>query len=154
MVIDVNEIKYLILDNSNEDILSIRKEVFIIEQQVPKDIEYEINENERIHCCLYLGNELIAYGRIVLPYEHARKALNIKCVRVGRVCVRKKYRYQGYGRKIMNFIESNLKKWGISKIEVHAQLQAKEFYLSLGYLINGDIFSEAGIEHIEMYKIL
>ena len=149
----MNNLRYLVLDNINDDILSIRKEVFINEQQVPKEIEYESNEHERIHCCLYLDSKLIAYGRIVLSYACAHKALN-KNVRVGRVCVRKEYRNQGYGKKIMNFIEDKLKEWRVSKIEVHAQLHAKDFYHSLGYKINGSVFKEAGIEHIEMYKLL
>ena len=148
----MNELKYITLDNVNEDILNIRKEVFVDEQKVPSEIEFELNETDKTHCCLYLNNKLIAYGRIVCPY----KILSDRCasVRVGRVCVRKEYRKNGYGKLIMDYIESIVKELGFKEIEIHSQYHAKDFYKTLNYKEQGEVFYEASIAHIEMRKVI
>ncbi len=154
----MNNFKYLILSDVNQDILDIRKEVFIDEQNVPIEIEYETNENEKTHCCLYLDNNLVAYGRIVISCMHTSDSPACKHtsdnVRVGRVCVRKEYRGLGYGKKIMNYIERIVKEYGFKNIEIHAQLHALDFYKSLGYQVMGKVFFEAGIAHVEMKKLI
>ena len=60
----------------------------------------------------------------------------------------------GYGRKVLSFLEVNAERLGAKIITLHAQLHAKEFYIDSRYEEKGNIFIEANIPHIEMYKIL
>ncbi|MCM1131204.1 MAG: GNAT family N-acetyltransferase [Roseburia sp.] len=129
-----------ILFDINEDIKTLRTEVFIIEQNVPVELEIEDNEDKYIHCCIYKEGILIAYARVYL----SNPAI------IGRVCVRKNYRKLGYGKKIMKLAEKEIK--GINEIHLHAQTHAKGFYEALGYTPFGDFFLEAGIRHISMKK--
>lgn len=129
-----------VLYDINEDIKSIRTEVFIAEQNVPVELEIESDEDRYIHCCIYKDENLIAYARVKL----SNPAI------IGRVCVKKDYRNLGYGRKVMELAEGQIQ--GINEVHLHAQLHAKGFYETLGYTPFGDIFLEAGIEHISMKK--
>lgn len=124
----------------NEDIKSLRTEVFIKEQNVPIELEIEPDEDKYIHCCIYKDNLLIAYARVGVSYPAV----------IGRVCIKKIYRGLGYGRKIMQLAENQIPI--NTDIVLHAQLHAKEFYASLGYKEVGQPFMEANIKHIEMKK--
>ncbi|MDE7161949.1 MAG: GNAT family N-acetyltransferase [Anaeroplasmataceae bacterium] len=119
------------------DIQSLREEVFVIEQNVPVELEIEQNEDEYIHCCIYKEQTLISYARVSKGH-------------IGRVCVKKEYRHQGYGKKIMLLAEQQISS---KEIQIHAQAQARGFYESVGYHAYGKEFLEAGILHIAMKKI-
>jgi len=43
---------------------------------------------------------------------------------------------------------------GFEKIELHARDTAVDFYKKSGYIPEGNIFKEVGIDHLSMYKIL
>lgn len=125
------------ISSITNDITDLRVEVFVKEQGIPMELEIENNENEYIHCCIYLGNKLIAYARA-------------KDGHIGRVCVKKEYRHLGYGRKIVLYAEKQISS---KEIHIHAQVQAERFYLSLGYEPYGNPFMEDGIEHRNMKKV-
>ncbi|MDE7264575.1 MAG: GNAT family N-acetyltransferase [Anaeroplasmataceae bacterium] len=124
-----------------KDIIDIRRMVFIEEQGVPIELELEAEEKNYIHCCLYIEDKLIAYARVSKQTP----------ITIGRVCVKKEFRHLGYGNKIMRYAENQI---SISNTDIfiHAQLQAKKFYESLGYIPFGNQFMEAKIEHIVMKK--
>ena len=128
------------------DCLKIREEVFINEQGVPKEEELDELDNSSFHALAYLDSIPLATGRL----------LNISKdnMTIGRMAVLKKYRKNGYGRKVLSFLEVNAERLGAKIITLHAQLHAKEFYIDSGYEEKGNIFLEANIPHIEMYKIL
>ena len=123
--------------NLNPDIQKLREEVFVKEQQVPIELEIEQDEDEYLHCCIYLGGILISYARASEGH-------------IGRVCVKRGYRHQGFGEKIMYIAEQQISS---KEIQIHAQVQARGFYESLGYQVYGKEFMEAGIRHIAMRKI-
>lgn len=133
---------YKILNDINKDIVELRSEVFILEQNVPIELELESNEGDYVHCCLYLDDKLIAYARV----------LNSSTPMIGRVCVKKEYRHQGYGKQIMDLAERQifLKP---ATILIHAQKSAQAFYEKLGYIPYGEYFTEANIPHIFMKKL-
>lgn len=124
-----------------KECIELRREVFIIEQNVPIELELEAQEDRFIHCCLFLDDLLIAYARVFLSTP----------VSFGRVCVKKEYRHFGYGKKIMEYAEQQIPLHRI-EIQIHAQLTAVPFYESLGYTCFGQKFSEANIDHILMKK--
>ena len=78
-------------------------------------------------------------------------------IHIGRVVIDKEYRGKGISRKLIIGCETTAK--NILKreviIELSAQIQAEKFYESLGYnRINDKIYLDAGIEHVDMRKII
>lgn len=117
----------------------IRGEVFIKGQNIDWDLEFDgLDANSILFVC-YLDNRAVGAARL----------LNNK---VGRVATLKEYRNQGVGNALMKSIELYAKENNISTLKLNAQLYIKQFYLNIGYVPEGDIFLEAGIEHIKMSK--
>lgn len=125
-----------ILDN-----LTVRSKVFIIEQVIDWEIEFDGLDKE---CVLFT-----AYNDDI-PVGAARLHKN----KVGRVAVLKEYRGQGYAVCMMNLIEKYAKDEGLSLLKLNAQTYVEEFYAKLGYVSEGDVFQEADIDHILMTKKL
>jgi predicted GNAT family N-acyltransferase len=81
--------------------------------------------------------------------------MNDKTVHPGRIAVLKAYRGQGYGTKMIRWLHAYLKAMvGNVTIEIHAQAHLQAYYKKLGYLPQGKVFQEAGIDHISMIKSL
>ena len=125
-----------------EDICAIRHEVFVDEQNVPKELEIDGLDGEAKHVLAFVDGVPIGTGRI-LDDGH-----------IGRVAVLKDYRGFGIGKLIMK----ELIKWAqditLKKVWLSSQWHAHSFYLDLGFVCVGDIYKEAGIDHIKMYRVL
>ena len=130
---------------------ALRIEVFVKEQKVPIELELDDKDysDNTIHIGYFDDDKLIGIARLI--------ELDKDVIHIGRVVIDKKYRGKGIGRKLIIGCESIakqiLKKEVI--IELSAQIQAEKFYESLGYnRINDKIYLDAGIEHIDMRKII
>ncbi|WP_229751976.1 GNAT family N-acetyltransferase [Marinithermofilum abyssi] len=133
-------------DEQREQAFAIRRKVFVEEQKVPLSLEMDEWENDSIHFVLYDGDKAVGTGRL-RPWEG-------QSGKVERVAVLQDYRGQGSGRIIMKAIEEYARKLGMIRLVLNAQVQAQKFYESLGFQVEGDIFLDAGIEHIKMTKAL
>ena len=130
---------------------ALRIEVFVKEQKVPIELELDDKDysENTVHIGYFSDDKLIGVARLI--------DLDKDVIHIGRVVIDKKYRGKGIGRKLIIGCESIakqiLKKEVI--IELSAQIQAEKFYESLGYnRINDKIYLDAGIEHIDMRKII
>ena len=130
---------------------ALRIEVFVKEQKVP--IELELDEKDHSENTIHIGyfndNKLIGVARLI--------DLDKDVIHMGRVVIDKEYRGKGISRKLIIGCETTAK--NILKreviIELSAQIQAEKFYESLGYnRINDKIYLDAGIEHVDMRKII
>ena len=126
-------------------IVRIRAEVFIREQNVDSEIEMDEKDDTAIHCLATYNHQPAGCLRVLL---HDSEVI------VGRVAVLKKYRRHHIGKAMMNYVETLPEVQQRGKITIHAQLTAKDFYLSCGFTPVSDIYLEAGIQHISMEKIL
>ncbi len=124
-------------------IVRIRAEVFIREQNVDSEIEMDIKDDTAIHCLATLNNE---------PAGCLRILMNDDGVTVGRVAVLKPYRRMKIGKAMMEFVETLPEVKEKGKIAVHAQLTARDFYLNCGFHEVSDIYEEANILHVSMEK--
>ncbi len=120
----------------------IRYRVFVQEQSVPQELEWDSFDKIAHHLILYLNN---------IPFGTARLFTKENRSYIGRVAVLKEYRGKGYGRIIMKAIMEHAKNIGIKRIYLHSQTYIKDFYKKLGYKEIGDKFIEAGIPHVEMF---
>ena len=125
------------LDEAHE----IRRVVFVEEQKVPPKIEWDEFEESALHMICKLGDIAVGTGRITFFGDSAK---------VERVAVLKEYRNQGIGTKITRFIIDECKKRYAKTIYAHVQMHAYDFYKKMGFYEVGDIFDEAGIDHIKM----
>jgi len=73
---------------------------------------------------------------------------------IGRMAVRKLYRGQHLGTKIMMAAENGIRRDGFKTCSLSAQVQAKPFYESLGYKAEGEEYLDEGCPHILMQKVL
>ena len=126
---------------------AIRRKVFVDEQKVPEELEideYDTADSTR-HILVYSGQgQAVAAGRF-RPYGG-----NI--LKVERLAVLREARGSGVGKLVMQTIEAEAEKAGYKLIKLSAQIHAKDFYLRLGYVEHGDIYLDAGIEHVDMSK--
>ncbi|MBS1271449.1 MAG: Acetyltransferase [Candidatus Marinimicrobia bacterium] len=126
--------------------LQIRRSVFIEGQQVPEDLEQDGRDNECTHFLLWKGNELIGAGRM--------RRLDGNTVKFERMAVLDKYRNQGYGTKMLEYMLKHARLGGFTKVTLHAQIDAVTYYERAGFEKGGEEFTEAGIVHVAMNKDL
>ena len=121
------------------DNVLVRGFVFVVEQEIDWEIEFDGLDDVCVLFTAYIGEEPIGAARL---YKN----------KVGRVATLKEYRKQGIATAIMDKIENYALTNNIKLLKLNAQLQVKDFYLHLGYIPEGEIFQEADIDHIKMTK--
>lgn len=135
-------------DSLIEEALKVRFEVFVLEQHVPEELEKDDIDAQATHVLLVENGVSFATGRIFADKEYS----NI--CRLGRVAVLKEFRGNGWGRTICKILIQLAEEQRFERILIHAQTKVENFYSKLGFSRFGNEFVEAGIEHIEMEKIL
>jgi predicted GNAT family N-acyltransferase len=73
---------------------------------------------------------------------------------IGRMAVLKAHRKARVGALLLTTLEDEARRRGVNGIMLHSQLYALEFYKKQGYEPLGQVFQEAGIDHLEMRKKL
>lgn len=135
--------EFKVLNDANEEILELRNQAFVVEKNVPKNIEFDGKDAEFMHFCLYDDGSLIGC---------ARGDVNGRFLHVGRVAVKSHLRNKGYGKQLFEHIEQYAKSIKVSAIELGAIETAVGFYEKAGFHTVGDFYSEAGWPHINMVK--
>jgi predicted GNAT family N-acyltransferase len=122
-----------------EALHAIRRTVFIAEQNVPEELEWdEIDAHCRHVMALAPGGAPIGTGRL-LPDGH-----------IGRMAVLKEWRGRGVGSAILDTLLALARRAGFETVRLHAQTYAVGFYAKHGFTAIGEEFMEAGIPHREM----
>ncbi|MDN4523609.1 GNAT family N-acetyltransferase [Fictibacillus fluitans] len=134
-------------DEAYKDALSVRKEVFVNEQNVSEDLEVDHLEDTATHFVLYdTENHPIGAGRM-RPIEDGGK--------VERVCIISNRRKQGLGDLLMKGMEQEAVRLNYPALTLYAQVQAEDFYKKLGYTTTSkEPFIDANILHVAMKKAL
>lgn len=127
-------------------IMRVRQEVFIVEQTCP----YLDADGKDIYCQHLIGyadGDIAAYARIVPPHVSYNEPS------IGRVITTAKYRSGGYGKLLMRkAITETINTYGAVDIRIGAQLYLKKFHESFGFIQQGDVYDEDGIDHIIMLR--
>jgi len=117
----------------------VRDAVFIVEQKVPVELEWD-EWDARCDHALALDSGLIPVGTArLLPDGH-----------LGRMAVLAEWRGRGVGRALAQALLDRARQRGMRRIVLHAQTSAAAFYRKLGFAEFGAEFEEAGIAHIAM----
>lgn len=128
------------------DILTLRAEVFVVEQNCTY-CDPDIHDKNSFHVLCYQGNQLVAVCRILPPLEKYSEAS------IGRVATSIAHRKLGLGRELMQrAIAFSSTEFPQKGIRISAQEYLREFYTSLGFTACSDTYLEDGIPHIEMLR--
>jgi ElaA protein len=126
------------------DLLRLRSEVFVVEQNC---VFLDMDNKDQIchHLLLYTEGELAAYARILPPGVYYSEAS------IGRVITSHAARGNGTGKVLMEAaIIATKSLFDNHPIRIGAQVYALKFYERFGFKVDGDIYIEDGIDHVEM----
>lgn len=122
-----------------QEAFKIRKEVFVIEQEVDETEEYEFEE-ESTHFIAIVDGQYAGT---------ARWRLTDKGVKLERFAVKKEFRSLGLGSQLLSTILNDIPE-NHHYLYLHAQLTAMGLYSKFNFIAEGDMFEEAGIKHYKM----
>ncbi|MBJ8503495.1 GNAT family N-acetyltransferase [Acinetobacter seifertii] len=121
-----------------KDAKYIREQVFIQEQGIAPEDEWDDFDAIAVHFMVYDKEQPIATARL-LP-QHS----------VGRVAVLMPYRKQGIGKILMQHIIDYARNQKLPYLKLSAQTYVTAFYEALGFKVQGEVYQDCGISHIDM----
>lgn len=120
----------------------VRTIVFLDEQQVPLDMEWDEFDVVSLHALAFDDDgKVVGTGRL-LPDGH-----------IGRMAVLKNARRRGAGGAILQALMQAAQERGDVEVVLNAQIQAENFYARFGFVREGGEFMDAGIPHICMRHV-
>lgn len=129
-----------------EDAMMIRKCVFMEEQGFEN--EFDEIDSYAYHIVMYNDSD-IPMGVCRVFYDEHEKSFVL-----GRLAVLKEYRKNHLGSALIGEATKYIKQLNGTSLILHAQLQAKDFYIRNGFLAYGEIGYDEGVPHIWMKKII
>ena len=126
---------------------AIRTAVFVQEQQIPEEMEWDAADANCLHAVAFnrFGMAL-GTGRLL---EHAPGV-----AKIGRMAVLQPMRGAAVGRAVLEALVTAARDRGERELLLHAQASAVGFYARAGFAVRGEPFTEAGIPHLEMVRAL
>ncbi len=128
-----------------EAALALREEVFCGEQGVSLADERDGRDGEAVHLVAVEDGAVLGTCRLLLEGT---------TVKLGRMAVARAARGRGLGRALLDEAAVQSRALGAERIAHAAQLTAQAMYERAGYEPYGDVFLDAGIEHVMMEKAL
>lgn len=128
-------------------IAALRQSVFVEEQGIAPALVWDTSDATAEHAVLT--------NRLGLPVASGRLLQQApEVARIGRMAVNQSLRGSNLGRDVLEALLSVARQRGDTEVMLHAQCDAAGFYRRLGFVARGDVFQEAGIDHIEMVRSL
>lgn len=118
----------------------IRETVFIAEQAVPPELEWDADDATAVHFLALEGEYPMGTARL-LPDGH-----------IGRVAVLKDWRGLKVGDKLIRAVIAEAEKRGLKQQMLSAQVHACAFYERFGFEVVSGEFLDAGIPHVDMVR--
>ncbi|WP_282341662.1 GNAT family N-acetyltransferase [Pseudomonas sp. PS02288] len=124
----------------NAELRRIRESVFIAEQAVPPELEWDSDDASAVHFLAFEGDYPIGTARL-LSNGH-----------IGRVSVLRDWRGLKVGDALMRAVLTEAERLGLAEQTLSAQVHAAPFYERLGFEIVSSEYLEAGIPHVDMVR--
>ncbi len=122
-----------------EEVFKIRRIVFVNEQNCPPELEWEFEEESVHFIALFNGQ----------PAGAARWRKTDKGFKLERFAVLKSFRDKGVGMALVAGVLKDLPDEA-SPVYLNAQITAINLYKKFGFVQEGNLFEEAGIQHYKM----
>jgi predicted GNAT family N-acyltransferase len=138
----MNEIHIRVADwkTDNAALRRIREAVFIAEQAVPAELEWDADDASAVHFLALEGEYPMGTARL-LPDGH-----------IGRLAVLKDWRGLKVGDKLIRAVIAEAENRGLKQQMLSAQVHASSFYERFGFAVVSDEFLDAGIPHVDMVR--
>ncbi|MFF7710087.1 GNAT family N-acetyltransferase [Pseudomonas sp. NPDC007930] len=138
----MNEISVRVADWHRDypDLRRIREAVFVVEQAVPPEQEWDGDDEHAVHFLACEGEFAVGTARLT-PDGH-----------IGRVAVLKDWRGLSIGEALLQAAIAQAARQGLGELKLTAQVQARAFYERQGFEVVSDEFVEAGIAHVDMLR--
>jgi YbgC/YbaW family acyl-CoA thioester hydrolase len=134
-------------DELARDAQQIRRAVFVDEQKIPAEMEWDGADPSCTHA--------VAYNRFGVPLATGRLLEHVPGVaKIGRMAVSQTMRGSRVGRAVLDALMGAAREQGFREAVLHAQMSAAPFYGRAGFTERGPAFDEAGITHVEMVRTL
>lgn len=132
----------------------VRSRVFIEEQQVPIELEWDEYDEDAMHWLAFDTEQQQSPvpGQTVdhPPAKPIGTCRMLSNGHIGRMAVLKQYRGQGIGRMLLDAAINQAKNLQLFEVYLHAQTHAITFYQTAGFITHGGVFLDANIEHSAM----
>jgi ElaA protein len=125
--------------------LALREDVFCGEQGVSLADELDGLDDEALHIVALEEGAIVGTCRLVAEGT---------TVKLGRMAVARPARGRGLAAALLAEADARARDLGAARIALAAQLGAQSIYERAGYVQYGDVFLDAGIEHVMMEKPL
>jgi len=122
---------------------NIRRLVFIVEQDVPQEEEWDGKDEESWHWMATDDDDAAIGTARLLPDGQ-----------IGRMAVLEKFRGSGVGAALLEQAVDKARHLGFKEVFLNAQTHALAFYERADFAAVGDEFEEAGIAHQKMTRAL
>jgi predicted GNAT family N-acyltransferase len=126
--------------------MNLRVRVFVGEQGVSPEEERDGLDDAAIHMVALDESGVIGTCRLRPAHGGTGK--------LERMAVEARTRNLGVGGALLRGTEDEARSRGANEIVLNAQIGARRFWASHGYVAEGETFLEAGIEHVRMRKAL
>ena len=138
------EVRIAASERDMQGAFAVRREVFIVEQGVPEELERDEADDSAVHVVASAGSAAIGTARLTQDGE----------ARIGRVAVLPAWRRRGVAGLLLAALEAEAQRLGMAETSLHAQTYVQALYERHGYAVTGPGFVEAGIDHVPMSKRL
>ena len=125
-----------------QELKQVRTRVFIEEQHVPTELEWDEFDEQSTHFLAFHNNQPVATARLKPDGQ------------IGRMAVIKNYRDKGVGTELLSRVILHARNNDYKMIYLHAQKQVVSFYQQFNFTCNGREFLDANILHQAMFKNL
>lgn len=139
-------------------LFALRHDVFVLGQDVPAELERDELDAAADHAVALVDGAVVGTGRLVdgridddsrfVPGSEGTVGT------IGRMAVADAARGTGIGRSLLDLLVARAAERGLPAVELHAQLHAQGFYERAGFAPFGEVYLEAGIEHLGMRRAL
>lgn len=133
-------------DDDMPAVYALRHAVFVVGQDVPEDMERDEHDDTCDHAVALREGAVVATGRLLDPGDGTGT--------IGRMAVAEAARGTGLGAAVLGRLEERARERGLAAVELHAQVHARSFYERAGFTAFGEVYLEAGIEHVGMRRAL
>ena len=132
------QIKVVSWQQTEQDLRAIRTPVFIKEQAVAPDFEWDEIDQVAVHLLATQNNEPIACLRIIDFHK------------IGRMAVLKEFRGNGLGAILLLEAVKICKAHGSKTVHLSAQTHAIGFYEKCGFKVTSAVYQDVHIAHVDM----
>lgn len=120
----------------------IRMAVFIDEQRVPAELEWDADDLHSVHCVVEIDGVPVATGRLLPDGQ------------IGRMAVLAGWRGRSLGGRVLERLVAVARGRGDTVLRLSAQCHAEGFYCRHGFDPAGPVYEEVGIPHRAMQRVL